>query len=365
MLGGSPRIALFMKKIVSTPVFNSRGTLIALAASLSTLGILSSCQEEQEEQEETSDATPAPAATPTTPEKPSVLTPEQAQAELNAYLNNEVKDLVISSASSPAVRDVASVLLEKLEAYYAAMNEQPMSIEKLELAVDIAEFQRQFAAWDRSYASFERALKDWESLEMKQKTLVPVQRLKSSIYNGLAATLLYRPASDAAATAERNEKSLNYFKEQLDSDLSIFNNVGPKEGDPIPATEWGDEVNRATSDLISSYRCVGDGLLFNNNVEDARIAYSEGVKIAQRVQKLSEAPSMQLIKILAALGDLESKEGNDAEALKSWSTAAQIAIQLNKNSSNSRTKLETKQITDRLTPVIRKLQAAQAQPAAN
>ncbi len=352
---------------------NLRLSMTALAVSILTPSVFVACGGEDTEKKDTATstdattatapaeagaATPAPTPTPVSAKQ----TPSETQDDLNRFLNNEVKDLIIKSANSAAVRDVATVLLEKLENHYQAISSQPVNIERLELAVDIAEFQRQLTAWERSHASYERALKVWDELDMKEKAEIKVQRLKSSIYNGLAFTLLSRPSTNPVLVAENRQAALGFFKEQLDSDLSIFNAVGPKEGDVVPAGSWSDEVNAATNDLISSYRCVGDGFLLTDNNADAEAAYKEGVKIAQRVQKLSEQPTLQLIRILSALGDLQLKMDNEPEAVKSLTSAAQVAIQLNKQSSDARVKLETKQIVDRLAPIIQRHQPTQ--PAA-
>ncbi len=363
---------------------HTRVSMAALAALVLTPSVLVSCQGEDKKKTDTdapaaevkaAEETPAPAATaapapaPVTETAPPAVetaknAAEETQEELNRYLNGEVMDLIIKSANSSAVRDVATVLLEKLENHYQAISEGPFDVARLELAVDIAECQRQLTAWERAYASYERALKDWEALAMKDKTEIRIQRLKSSIYNGLAFTLLARTSNASSNTDENRQTALNYFKEQLDSDLSIFNAVGPKEGDALPAGSWSDDINRATNDLISSYRCVGDGFLLTGNNEDALAAYLEGVKIAQRVQKLSEQPTLQLIRILSSLGDLQLKMDKEKEAVQSLTSAAQVAIQLNKQSSDTRVKMETKQIVDRLAPIIQRHQPAQAEAAA-
>ncbi len=311
--------------------------------------------------DESADTAASPSATPAAPTSeaaPAAQTLEEAQEQLNRLYNNEVKKLINRTAANPTIRDTAILLLENLKACYTAMASQPVSVERVSLAVDIASFQREMGAWERSFESYELALKEWESLPMKQKAKTNVQQLKSSIYNGLGAVLLYLPipSNDAAQIAKQKADSLKYFKEQLDNDLSIFTALGPKEGDTVPAGEWSPEVNRATSDLISSYRCVADGLRYNEQFDEAREAYLQGVKIAQRVQKLSDEPSMQLIKILSALGDLERSQDKHAEAFNHWRTAATIAAQVNKNSRSYATKLESKQIVERLTPVLRTLQ---------
>ncbi len=368
------KAAMLNFKGKSTPTVRShfRLSVAALAVSILTPSLFVACGGEDTEGKDaakSSDSTPAAApaeaaATAVTP-APVVekLVPSETQDDLNLFLNNEVKDLIKKSANSAAVRDVATVLLEKLENHYNAISSQPVDKARVKLAVDIAEFQRQLTAWERSYTSYERALKDWEALEMKDKAEISVQRLKSSIYNGLAFTLLSRPSSNPVLVAENRQKALGFFKEQLDSDLSIFNAIGPKEGDAVPAGSWSEDINTATNDLISSYRCVGDGFLLTDNNADAEAAYQEGVKIAQRVQKLSEQPTLQLIRILSALGDLQLKMNKEAEAVKSLTSAAQIAIQLNKQSGDARIKLETKQIVDRLAPIIQRHQPTQ--PAAS
>ncbi len=361
-----------------TPVNSSRrAALLALTGCFFASASLSSCGDEAKQKENASAApTPPPAATPApapeTEAKPSAtasapvaLTREEAKKQLDELLYNEVKTLINTTAANPTIRDTATMLLERLENYYKSMSQEPVSIERVKLALDIASFQRELGAWQRSFDSYERALKEWESLDIKQKAELPIQQIKSSIYNGLGAVLLYLPipADDAEQIAKQKKDSLNYFKEQLDNDLSIFTAAAPKEGETIPDEGWGSEVDRATQDLISSYRCVGDGLRFNDEIDQAREAYTQGVKVAQRVQKLGDKSSLQLLKILSALGDLERSQEKKQEAYSHWGTAVRIATQISKSSRSSSSKFEAVQIANRLTPLLQRLQLELQQEA--
>ncbi len=311
-------------------------------------------------------STTAPVASTTSTTAPSeTLTREEAKRQLDELFYNEVKTLINTTAANPTIRDTATQLLERLESYYKSMSQEPVSVERVKLALDIASFQRELGAWQRSFESYERALKEWESLDIKQKAEIPVQQIKSSIYNGLGAVLLYLPipADDSEQIAKQKKDSLSYFKEQLDSDLAIFSALAPKEGEALPEAGWGPEVDRATQDLISSYRCVGDGLRFNDEVDQAREAFTQGIKVAQRIQKLGDKSSLQLLKILSALGDLERSQERKREAYTHWVTAVRIATQISKTSGSSSSKFEAVQIANRLTPLLQRLQLELQQEA--
>jgi hypothetical protein len=127
------------------------------------------------------------------------------------------------------------------------------------------------------------------------------------------------------------------------------------------------KISKAATDLLDSYRCLGDCQRAMDDPEEAHSTYMKGKVLAERLKRLSSDMSISFAKLLTALGNLDNSLGKPKEALGSWLMAAKICQSLNASSPKLEVKAETKRCFEALVPAINsvgsQLQAAQQEAA--
>lgn len=335
------------------------------AAIILSAGTLSSCGDDKEEPTTTSSSeTAAAKATdaPVAKKAPEVveISPEQkitaAKQALFEILLYDTADTIAELARHPELQVPSQLLLEKLQSYYDVIAEQEsQKIESARVALTIAKTCSSLRAIKRAETNYQLALDSLLSLTDDEKNS-DIKRLMSIAYNGLAFSKFSQ--QDVAS-------ALELYKKQLIINEELFALVAPAEGAAPPVNDWSDEIALASSNLLGAYRCFGDALSANDELEDARDTYRKGIKHASMLNKLSQNMTMQYIKLLTAMGNLESRCGKEKEALQAWATAAQLAQKINERSQDASIKFESKRNYDALLPLLKSISAKlKAQEAA-
>ncbi len=238
------------------------------------------------------------------------------------YMLFTIGDSVSAAATQPAMIDKAREMLELIDAYYYSLSLTPANPHRVEVALRIANLRRDLTAYHRAREAYHTALTDWEAMPSGDKESLEMQRAKSNIYNGLGLTLI---------SLKLPSEALDYFGEQLKIDQAIYDKVKPSEDTPVPEGGWPAELRTAATNLMASYRCKGDGLRLNDELEEARDVYKAGVEVVQALKNLSPEMARECVRLLIAIGNLESQVGNKEEALKTWVNAANLCRQIANN----------------------------------
>lgn len=344
--------------------FLQYGTRYAAIVGMASAFCLSSCGEkeaetQQPEQPAPAAVEPAPAAAEAPP-APEVEAPQEKETDKltemkEALFNFAVYTLgqqVTSPEAFPELNSTVKDMLELLHNYYAELQKGEPSLERARLAVQIAGTTRNLGAFTKAQGEYEAAYKEIESLPEDVKNSAEAQRLLSSCHNGLGVCLLAQNnVSDALAK----------YEAALAVDEAQYAAVAPKEGENLPEGEVAPEISRAATDLLDSYRCLGDCQRAMDDPEEARTTYMKGQELVQRLKRLSSDMSISYVKLLTALGNLDNSMGKSKEALNSWLMAAKICQSLNGSSPKLDVKAETKRCFELLLPAIQsvsqKLQA--------
>lgn len=315
---------------------------------------LSSCEEKE------APAAPAEQPAPTaTPEPAPAPAPEvdklaEAREALFSYAVYTLGQKVTSPEQFPELNTMVKDMLEMLRSYYAELQQGEPSLERARLALQIAATTRDLGAHSKAQGEYENALKEVESLPEDVKSTPEAQRLLSSCHNGIGLCLL---AQNKAADA------LPKYEAALTVDEALYQAVAPKDGEELPEGDVEPNLSRAATDLLGSYRCLGDCQRALDDPEEARTTYMKGQELAQRLKRLSSDMSIAYVKLLTSLGNLDNSMGKTQEAMGAWVMAAKICQSLNASSPKLEVKAETKRCFDALLPAIQsvgqKLQAAQ------
>ena len=334
------------------------GAILAMGTAL----FLSSCGEK--EAEAPAEAT-APAAEPaaeaapvseppTAPEAPAADTLTAARDALFNHAVYTLGQKVTSPEAFPELNTITKDMLELLQTYYAELQKGAPSEERARLAVQIATTTRDLGAYTKARPAYESALQELQALPDELRSTPACQRLICSCHNGLGVCLLAQGnATEALAS----------YEAAMEIDKALYDAVAPAEGTELPEGEVDPAISRAATDLLDSYRCLGDCQRAAEDPEEALTTYTRGQEIAQRLKRLSSDMSISFAKLLTSLGNLQNSLGKPQEALNAWVMAAKICQSLNASSPKLEVKAETKRCFESLVPAINsvgsQLQAAQ------
>ncbi len=325
------------------------------ACALAGAGMLTGCGEEEK-------TAPAPPPAPPAPAAPAPSALDEAREALYRQLWEQISPLVTDRARVPEFNEPAKVYLEKLNAYYDALAALPPSMERVEVARRVAELTRNLGAFAKAFEAYEVALSDYESLAEADRNAVEGKRLHSSLLNGMGVCLL---------SISKVADSIPHYRQALEVDMSVLRDLGVGEETELPEANTDPNVSRAVADVLGSYRCLGESLVLVGDLEDARDVYKKGIDMMVKLKHLDVNSDMCIayVKLHGALGDLESRCGNEMAALNSWAQAAELCKSIHNSSQLSLVKLQARHFLNTLAPLIaeksRKLQAeANARQAA-
>lgn len=315
-----------------------RTALLGMAGLL----LLSSCEEkEAETAAETPAETPAVAPAP----EPEPLVDKLAETR-EALFNQAIYVLgqkVSNPELFPELNSAVKDMLEMMQAYYAELQKGAPSEERARMALQIASTTRDLGAYSKAQGEFENAFAECESLPEDIRNTPAAQRMLSSCQNGIGLCLLYQ--GKAAEAMQRYEAALVI-------DEALYQAVAPKEGEELPPGDVAPELSRAATDLLGSYRCLGDCQLATDDPEEALTTYTKGKELGERLKRLSADMSIAYAKLLTSLGNLQNNLDKPQEAMGSWVMAARICQSLNASSPKLEVKAETKRCYDALLPAI-------------
>lgn len=347
-----------MTSMIFYPAFRQFSGCCTAVLALGTAMFLSSCEEKElkapapKAPEAAAEAAPAADAAP----EAATAAPQMsaAQAALFDYAVYTLGQKVTSPDAFPELNTMTKEMLELMQAYYAELQKGEPSEERARLALQIASTTRDLGAFSKAYGEYETAMKELEALSEEQRATPACQRLLSGCNNGMGVCLL----AQGKAT-----EALAKYEAALEIDKAQFNAVAPVGGGELPEGEVDPAVSRAATDLLDSYRCLGDCHRAVDDPEEARSTYVAGQELAQRLKRLSSDMSISFAKLLTSLGNLDNSLGKPQEALGAWVMAAKICQSLNASSPKLEVKAETKRCFEALVPAINsvgsQLQAAQ------
>lgn len=328
------------KKIVA------KGVVSAALGAAAVLG-LGACEEKGATTE-----VQAPAEVNTTPaatESPAESTAaEEAKAALFEALVYELGARASENATHPELNEAVRNMLALMEEYYAqnadAMSGTP---EKARLSLRMADITRELSAWERACGFYDRARADYDALPEAERNKPEVKRMLSSLCNGKAFCLM-----NLKNTAE----ALELYNKALEVDSALYEMVAPPEGEALPEGDVEPNLARAAEDIFFSYRCLGECQEVAGDPEEARDTIKQGIELAKRLDRLSPGMSLQYIRLLGALGNLESRCAKEREALGYWVQAAQMCQRLHNSTGNLIIRSKTARQFQSLMPQIQELQ---------
>ena len=330
----------------------ARGACVT-ALGTAALATLCSCGDEE---------TATPAAT--TPAAQPAAATDNADTAKNALFEQMVYTigkLASARVSDPEITEPVREMLALTESYYAAISPTAKGTMELpKLALRIADITLDLTAFAKAEAAYDTAQADLDALPEAERNSREARRIQSAIYYGKAASLLSRrQATDA----------LSWYEKSLESDLGIYKELAPAEGEKLPEGSVDPDLARAATDVMSSYRCLGECQFYADDPEEARDTYNKGIELAKALDKLTPEMSVQYIKLLIGLGNLESRVGNKKEALKAWSQAVNFCQRLYASNRRGDIRMEVRRLYESLTPNVlplaRELQDAQAAQVEN
>lgn len=345
--------------------------------SLALLGIacafsVSSCSDEdsfswwRSKDKATEPAAAEAEVAPTTAQE-SVAAASSEQLELLDYMIYSVADMVRREASNPAWRDEVRDMRNRLEEYYNALAEKGADAPALtKLGLFLADTTRDLSAFQKAQELYEKTLTHWEAASEEYRNSIAGRRARSAIANGIGSCLLaQRKASEA----------LPYYENALELDRALFEELAPADKAPLPA---GDDISpdllHASEDILSSYRCLAECQLMAEDPEEARDTFKRGQELVLRMKHLKPGMSIQYIRLLSSLGNLESSVGQLRQAYAAWMNAANIAQRLQQVAPTAAIKLQAnryyreleasiKSIAKELQETLKSEQADQAEGA--
>ena len=316
---------------------------------------------------ETAPAAPeTPAAVETPAAKPAAPMAENKEALLDYmifHVGKQVGEYAGNAAWYEQVRDMRNML----EEYYntlMASGEEPKTCMRLGLL--LADITRTMRVYDKASKLYNDTLAQWESQPEAERQSLEGRRMRSSIANGMGScNLLSNKAADA----------LPHYEKALEIDKAIYDELLPAGDGALPTGNGiTPDLERAAEDVLSSYRCLGDCLRWADDPEEARDTYKKGQALAVRMNNLRPGTTLQFIRLLSALGDLENSCGQLKNAQGAWVSAFQLGQNLLKMNLPAATrakviqdmrKLEEslKAISPKLRAELEAAQAAEAESA--
>ena len=345
---------------------------------LATLGAavcgLCSCNDEEGEKTAAAPAETAvaqPVQENSASEAPAAASVEEIEEELLDILIFDLGMRASELSSHPELNASVRNMLEKLENYYVALSDELAGSErKLRLALRLADTIKNLGAWERANNAFQRALADYEAMPQELRDKAENLRLLSAVYNGQAY---------CALKLEKANEAMNLYAKSHEIDTAAFMRVAPEEGQPLPEGEQRERYQQAAADLLFSIRCLGECQYAMQDVEEARETYKRGAIRAEQVVMLpaandstqraplwglSQDVSIQYVRLLVVLGNLESSCGKAQEAFNNWLKAAQICELLLQRASSLIIRNRAAQILQSIVPQLRAMQQGSAQQQA-
>ena len=327
----------------------------ALAGAAALLG-LSSCEEKApgsepaaDVQEEVQAPPPAEASEPAASADTPVSTDntENLEKARTALFNHAVFTLgakISSPDTFPELNSIAKDMLEMMQAYYAELQKGELTKERVQLAVQIAASTRDLGAFGKAMQEYENAIKEIEAMPEDFRKSTEGQRLLSACHNGMGVCQLSQNKASEALTC---------YEKAIELDEAIFNAVAPKDFENISTnSDVPPALSQATTDLLDSYRCLGDCHRVLGATEEAMNTYGKGIEIAQKLKRLSSDMSISYVKLLTSTGNLLNALNMPGEAHNAWVHAADICQKVNASSPRLDVKAETKRCFDALRPAI-------------
>ncbi len=312
-------------------------------------------------------STPAadtPATAATTPATPQPTSFPARDALFDELLNN-ISPLVTDRAMAPEFNEEAKILLEKLQAYYTELTGTPVTAERVMVARRIADVTRNLGAYTKAREAYERTQADLEALPESDRQSLAGRRLQSAISGGIGLCLL---------SSEKATEALPYYEKALETDLALLRSLGPAEGESLPQGELSADLAQAISDVLGSYRCLGDCLIYSEDPEEGRSIYQKGIDLMTELNatQVPFSVALSFAKLQSSLGDLENYTGREREALTAWAQAAKICRDILRSGSQPAIQIQARRCFNQLAPLIkekaeklqREAQAAQDTEAA-
>lgn len=271
---------------------------------------------------------------------------DTAQKAMLDYMIYSVGDHVRRQAGNAAWREEVRDMRGRLEAYYASLEQSgaPL-IERVKLSLFLADITRDLSAYAKAIEGYESTLKLWESLPEQERTSIAGRRMRSTISNGIGSCLLAQKKAEAA---------LPYYEKSMEMDESLYRELAPANEEHLPA---GDNISpdllRAAEDVLSSYRCLAECQYAAEDPEEARDTFKKGREIAIRMRNLKPGMSIQYIRMLTSLGNLESACHSPRAAYAAWVEAIQLAQRLHKVAPTTAVQAQVARYIRELEPLIK------------
>lgn len=255
---------------------------------------------------------------------PSVSAASSNQKEVLDYMVFTVGQRVRQLAANPLWREEVREMRNRLETYYNTLSDSAEDkTTKVKLGLFLADAARDLTAYNKALEGYTATLKDWEALPEAERNSIPGRRTRSAIANGMGSCYL---AQNKAAEA------LTHYEQAMEIDKAIFDELAPADDAPLPTgSALSADLARAAEDVLSSYRCLGECQFAADDPEEARDTYKSGQDLAMRMKHMPMSASLQLIRLLSSLGNLESNCGRYLHAAQAWVTARNYAQQIAKN----------------------------------
>lgn len=323
-----------------------------MAGGVALLG-LSSCGEDEKKEEVA--AKPVEAVEPAAPVATEPAAPDVKEKLFEALIYDLGK-AAAENAANPDLTEPVRNMLALLEEYYEQNSEALAgTAEKARLALRMADITRNLTAWERACNSYDRAQADYDAMPEAERNTDEKKRWQSAIYNGKAFCLLRRG---------NTEEALSLYARALELDNALYAEVAPADGVELQPGEVEERLARAAENVFFSYRCLGECQEVAEDPEEARMTYKGGIEIAQRLKHLTPPMTYQYVRLLIAIGNLESRCGNNRPALSYWAQAAAICQQLTKAATDAAIRGKAAHAYQSLVPNIKamqeKLQEAEA-----
>jgi len=330
----------------------ARGACVTALGTVA-LATLCSCDEEE------TPATPTPA--PTAQASQEGNNAEAAKDALFEQMVYTIGKLASARVADPEITEPVREMLALTEGYYKAIAPTAQgTLKKAKLALRIADITLDLTAFAKAEAAYDTAQADLDALPEAERNSREARRIQSAIYYGKAASLISRRQATNALT---------WYEKALESDLAIYKELAPADGEKLPDGSVDPELARSAADVMSSYRCLGECQFYADDPEEARDTYNKGIDLAKSLDKLSPEMSIQYIKLLANLGNLESRVGKKKESLNAWLQAVNFCQRLYASNRRGDIRMEARRLFESLRPNVltlaRDLQDEQAAQVEN
>lgn len=320
---------------------------------LSLVSILGLCAcEDKEQAAEPKPEQTAEAPTPAAPAPAELSAFDEARDALFDHAVFVLGQRVTSPDTFPEVNTEVKDMLELLQNYYAALQNEPeMPEERARVSLQIAQTICDLGAYAKAYEAYETAAKDIEALPENVRNSRETKRSLSAIAAGKGACLLAQSKASEA---------LEYYKQSLELDMAMLKELHP-EDKPIEGETVPPELAAAATGVLDSYRCLGDCQNIAGDPEEARETYRKGMELVQKLRVLAPSMAVSYVKLLIATADLENELGDARKALAGWQQAAELCQGLNQANASLKIKADTKRLHDTLIRPIMQMRARLAE----